>query len=115
VTGIGTNPRAAVLRLTVYDGGPSAGSVYAVSNTYAGSTTQWTEAGLAWSNAPLLPAQHLDSAGPVKVGAVAEYTVTSAVRRDGTYSFALDTSSGDMVAFRSREFTSSPPMLVITP
>jgi uncharacterized protein YkwD len=115
VTGLTAAPRLALLRFTVYDAGPSGGSVHLAPNVYQGTNTPWTESGLTWSNAPLPVGQALASAGAVRVGELVDYPVTAAVRGNGTYSFALVTESADMVAFRSREFTSSPPRLVIKP
>ena len=45
--------------------GPDGGSVFSVSNNFAGTSTPWTESGLNWNNAPALTGGALDA---VQVG-----------------------------------------------
>ena len=114
VSGVSAPVQRATLRLYAYDGSDVAGSVFAVANTYAASTTPWTEGGLTWNNAPPLIGTALDTEGPVPNGAWAEFDVTAAVQGDGTYSFGLSTTSGNSVFFFSTEATANQPELIIT-
>jgi hypothetical protein len=102
----------ATLRLRVTDASPSGGSVYAVSNAYAGSATPWTESGLTWSNAPPIPGTPLASAGVAALGAWLDLDVTGAVAGSGAVSFAIQSLSDDSVRYSSKE-GADPPELVV--
>src|SRR6185503_6990924 len=62
--------------------------------------------------APAIGGTALDSGGPVATAAWAEYDVTPAVTGNGTFSFALTSSSADSAYFSSRE-GAQPPELVL--
>jgi hypothetical protein len=98
------------LRLFATDGSDSAGRVFAVAST-------WTEAGITWSNAPVIGGSALATGGAVAGGAWTEFDVgarfTASGSADGTFSFALTSSSTDSAYFSSRE-GSNPPELVLT-
>ena len=93
VSGSGGVVAGAFLRLFVERGGDDGGSIYSVSNEYANSPVTWTEAGLTWDNAPPILGVALDSAGPVTAGTWIELDVSQAITGDGTYSFALSSST----------------------
>ena len=105
VSGIAGGVISARLRLFVTDASSDAGSVYAVGNG-------WTEGGITWSNAPAIAGSPLVSGGAASNGSWKEYDVTSAFDGDGTYSFALTSSSTDSAVFSSSEGT-NPPELVL--
>lgn len=112
VAGVTTGVERATLRLRVTDPGPDGGSVYAVSNAYAGTSTPWTESGLRWNNAPVIAGTALDSAGLVTSGGWVELDVTAAVAGSGTRSFGIRTASTNSVFYASRQ-SSTPPELVV--
>ena len=58
-------------------------------------------------------ASALASRGAVISGAVVDLDVTSGVFADGTYNFALVTSSADDVVYQSREATTGKPQLIV--
>jgi VCBS repeat-containing protein len=104
--------QSAKLRLFVTDPSPGGGSIHPVSNTYAASTTAWTETDLNWNNAPLISAPALATAGNAVTGTWVEWDVTAAVPGDGTYSLGLQGNSSDSVRYSSKEGT-NPPQLVV--
>ena len=113
VTGATTPVLSARLRLWVTDGSDQGGAAHAVSNDYRGTATPWTETGITWNNAPPLGAAAMDSLGPVKSHTWVELDVLPAITGNGTYSFAVRTSSTNNVKFTSGE-TPTPPELVVT-
>jgi hypothetical protein len=106
VSGLTGTVASAKLRLHVADAAPDGGSGYGVDNG-------WTELGLTWSNAPAVSGTPLGHAGPAVLGTWVEIDVTPAITGDGTYSFALTTTSSNFVYYSSRE-TANPPRLVVT-
>ena len=104
--------RAAHLRLWVTDSSPQGGGVYSVANTYNGTTTTWTETGLFWNNAPALPASPRGSFGAVNSGTWVELDLTSAIPGDGTYCFAIASTSTDVARYTSREGTNKPQLVI---
>ena len=58
---------------------------------------------LRWSNAPSYTSSVIGSIGTVVVNTWYEIDVTSQVRADGTYSFALESASTNGADYRSRE------------
>ena len=89
------------------------GSAYLVSNNYKGTTKPWTESGLIWKNAPTLPSTRLSTVGAVSANTWVEFDVTAAVKGNGTYSFALSTSSSSLTVYNSRQAGLNQPELVI--
>jgi hypothetical protein len=115
VKGLGEAPKAAVVRVYAYDGGPDGGSAYLASNFYGASTAAWTDIGLKWATQPELYGLPLNTHGTVPGASWVEYDVTAAVSGNGTYSFALVATGTDALAFYSREKAPSAPELLITP
>jgi trimeric autotransporter adhesin len=105
VTGLSGPVSGAKLRLYSTDGGPDGGSVYAVSNS-------WTESGLTWTTRPALGGTVLGSAGAAPTPGFVEINLGNAITGNGTYSFAIATSSSNSVIYDSREGT-NPPQLVL--
>jgi hypothetical protein len=112
VTGLSGTVQSAKLRLYSTDGSNSAGSVYVVSNYYAGTTTPWTEGGLNWSNAPVIAGTALSTLAGVGVGIWVELEVTAAVSGNGTYSFGLKNASTDAVYYSSKEGEHAPELVL---
>jgi hypothetical protein len=107
VTGLAGSVQSATLRLFVTDGGPDGGSVHLVANN-------WTEAGIKWSNRPVVPGSQLDSAGAAVQGQWVELDVTAAVSGNGTFSFAVQNNSTNTVIYGSSEQAlAKRPQLVI--
>jgi hypothetical protein len=113
VSGVTGTIQSATLRLRVMDGGPDGGSVFSVSNNFAGTSAPWFESGLTWKNAPPLGGSALDAAGAVSLNTWVEWDVTSAIAGDGTYSFAVSGSSSDVVGYVSSEGTNPPQLVVV--
>ena len=114
VTGLEGAVQSATLRLWVTNGGPDAGRVYATSPFYRGTTTQWLETGLKWSNAPAISGAPLDDAGAVAAGQWIELDVTGAVTGNGRASFALTNDKTDLVVYSSKEGAHPPQLIVVT-
>jgi hypothetical protein len=112
VSGVSAPVQRATLRLRVTDAGSNGGSLFSISNNLAGSATPWTESVLRWNNAPAISGSALAVAGAVSVGAWIEWDVTSAVTGNGTFSFALTSSSSNAVEYSSSE-GANPPQLVV--
>jgi len=105
VTGQNGPVSGAKLRLYSTDGGPDGGSVYAVSNA-------WSESTLNWNNRPLLGGTVLGSAGAAPTPGFVEINLGDWITGNGTYSFAIATSSSNSVIYDSREGT-NPPQLIL--
>jgi len=111
VTGISGAVQRAVLRLYATTGSNDNGSLYSVSNNYAGTSDPWSETGLNWNNADRNGVL-LSSNGPITTNAWLELSLTTHVSGNGTYSFALLNSTTVNGYFSSRE-GGQPPQLVI--
>ncbi len=106
---------AAKLRLYVLDATSIAGTVHAVSNDYAGTTTSWVENGIHGNNAPAITAPALGSLGSTSNGTWIEFDVTPAITGDGTYSFALQSTSSNSGRYGSKESTNKPQLVLQLP
>ena len=112
VTGVTGVLQSAKLRLRCTDGSSQGGSVYAVSNDYFDGSAPWVESGLLWTNAPAISGSALGTMGSISSGQTIEINVTAAITGDGTYSFAIHTTSSNASLHYSKEGT-TPPELVI--
>ncbi len=101
---------AARLRLQVSSGtGDSAGRIHRIG------TDTWDESTLTWNNRPPVDGPVLHTLGPVASGGIAEFVLDGAVAGDGTYSFAIDATSGDGLSYYSSTSTGGlRPTLVLT-
>lgn len=115
VTGVVGAPSQAKLRLFVTDPSPDGGSVFAAENTYPGTTTPWTQAGITWSKAPTRAGTALADAGAVATGTWVEINVLPAVTGNGIYSFALVSGSTNSAIYSSKEGANPPQLVVTTP
>lgn len=112
VTGINGAVVSAKVRLKVTNASVDGGSIYSVSNKYAGTATDWLEDGINWNNAPLIPDTPLGSVGPVSVGGIVEFDVTAAIAGNGTYSFGMSNQSSDDAHFISQEGAVHPQLII---
>ncbi len=114
VTGVGSSITSATLRLFSYDGSPNGGSIYLVSNDYLDGSAPWVESNLRYNNAPAVSGDPLSSyPATIPNNSWVEYDVTSAITGDGTYSFAIVSTSTNSLFFNSSEAASNLPVLVI--
>src|SRR5262249_6145367 len=103
VGGIGARTVSrAVLRLkvanTVDADSDTGGRVWNISNC------AWDELTTTWATRPTIDGAIVATANaPVSIGDTVQFDVTSAITRDGTYCFAVDTLSANMVKYISRE------------
>jgi hypothetical protein len=92
--------------------------VYSTSSTVDGpsvyaAASSWTETGITWNTRPALTSGGMDNKGSISTGVWVQYNVTPLVTANGTYTFALRTTTGtDSVSFSSRE-GSQPPQLIL--
>jgi hypothetical protein len=112
VNGMGIRPvTQAVLRLTVAArpsaGGNSGGTLHRITDN------SWSEATTNYNNRPAIDGAGLGTKGTVASKQVVDFDVTAEVTADGTYNFALDSTSSDSVEYQSREATSGKPQLIV--
>ena len=83
------------------------GTIHTISNC------SWSETAMTWNTAPAIDGPALVTLGPVAIGQVADFDVTSAISGDGTYCFAIDTANTDSAIYNSREGSLQHPALVV--
>jgi hypothetical protein len=99
---------SAKLRLFAVDPSDAGGQLHRVTST------SWSETGIKWTNQPSFSAAILGSIGAVVGGAWYEIDVKPVITGDGTYAFALESSSTNGADYVSREGASANrPHLVI--
>jgi uncharacterized repeat protein (TIGR01451 family) len=78
--------------------------------------TSWSESGITWSNRAARTSGATDDKAALAAAVWAEWNVTPLVTGNGTYSFALATTSTDGITFASREDASSAlwPQLIVS-
>jgi hypothetical protein len=114
VEGLADAVQSAKLRLYVTEAGVDGGAVYAVSNDYQGTSTEWTQSGLNWNNAPAISGAALSSVGSVSAGGWVEFEVTAAITGNGAYSFGLMNDAFDVVYYSSKEGANMPELVIQT-
>ena len=72
----------------------------------------WTESGITWTNAPVLPGSTIGSGTAGAAMAYVEFTLTTPILPSTTYSFALKGATTTSVYFNTKEAASNPPQLV---
>jgi hypothetical protein len=112
LSGLGSRPPASArLRLQVADAygaaSDSGGRIRAVPSC------TWEEGTITWNTQPAMATTVLATAGAVATGDLVEFDVTSAIRGDGTYCFALDTVSPNGVLYHAREGVGAAPALTL--
>src|SRR5262245_6277689 len=113
VSGIGNRTvTSAVLNLKVSStsgaGSVSGGRIHLISDC------SWDEHTVTSQSQPLIDGPALAEVGPVKAGQTLSFDVTPAITGDGTYCFAIDSQSNDVVIYNSHEAKSGRPGLKIT-
>ncbi|TMB54978.1 MAG: DNRLRE domain-containing protein [Deltaproteobacteria bacterium] len=88
-------------------GSVTGGSIHVISNCTWGETT------VTWNTQPAVDGPALATLGAVAAGQIADFDVTSAIPGDGTYCFAIDTTSTDSAIYNSREGTGTRPALAL--
>jgi len=107
VSGLTGTPKSVKLRIFANNGGPDAGTLYSVSNS-------WTETGITWRNAPVMSLAIAKSVtGSVNDQSWVEFDITSRVRSNGTYSFGLVSNDDNSVYFSSREGKNKPVLVIV--
>jgi K319-like protein/calcineurin-like phosphoesterase family protein len=108
VSGVGGSVQRATLRL------------FATTDTadgpkVAGTSNDWVESTITWANRPAPTTLPTDDEGAIPAGTWIDLDVTPLVTTDGTFSFVLVATSGDVVDFSSRNssVTSQRPELVV--
>jgi hypothetical protein len=109
VSGIGAKQVvSAKLRLYAVDPSDAGGRLHRVTST------SWSETGLTWYNKPSYLSTVIGSIGTVVANAWYEIDVKSVVTADGTYSFALESTSTNGADYVSRQgATANRPQLVL--
>ena len=94
------------LRLFVSDASPDGGSIYAVGSG-------WTETGINWNNAPVLPGSAIRAIGATPpVGSWVDVDLGTAITGNGTYSFGIANNSTNSAYYSSRQGTNAPQLIV---
>ena len=106
VTGL-AGEASVTLRLFVADPSAELSTLYRVANT------SWSESTITWKTRPALGTSALSSASAVSTGTWIELPA-GMLPGNGTYSFALTSTSSNAAWFSSSE-GASPPQLVVTP
>jgi hypothetical protein len=104
VSGVAGPVSGATVALFVLNGGPDGGTLHRTSNS-------WSEDSITWYSAPP-PGAPVATAGKVQGGTWVSFDVSSVVTDNGSFSFALSSTSNDSAFYSSREGT-HPPVLVI--
>jgi hypothetical protein len=99
--------QSAKLRLFNYNGTVDGPVVYSAGNA-------WGETTVNWNTRPARTSGAVDDKGAIATNSWVEYDVTQFVTGNGTYSFNLAGPSTDGIDFRSREYATDQPQLVVT-
>ncbi|HKA04225.1 MAG TPA: DNRLRE domain-containing protein, partial [Acidimicrobiales bacterium] len=99
------------LRLTTGAGATassnSGGALYVITDN------TWSEAGASYATRPIVAGAPIAASGAVAANKTVEFDVSAAITGDGTYNFALLTTSTDDVVYLSREAAAGGPQLVL--
>jgi parallel beta-helix repeat protein len=93
--------------------------VYSTSSTVDGpavytTNTNWTETGITWATRPARISGAMDDKGAIAAGVWVEYNVLPIITGDGSYSFALVSTSTDSVSFSTHEGSQPPQLVIVT-
>lgn len=105
VGGIAQSVQSARLRLYATTSTANGPSIYTANSN-------WNEATITWNTRPSYSSTALDDHGSVTANDWVEYDVTSAVKRNGIYSFVLASSSSDGLTLLSRESNLKPELIL---
>ena len=89
-------------------GSVAGGSIHAITSC------SWGETAVTWNTQPTIDGPALATLGAVTAGQIVDFDVTPAIPGDGTYCFAIDTTSTDSAIYTSREGTGQKPALTLT-
>ncbi len=78
------------------------------------SDCSWDEKKVTWNTRPTYDPAAIVTVGKVAQNQVVDFDLTSAIAGDGTYCFALDSSSTNGVKYNAHEAAAGQPQLVIT-
>jgi Calcineurin-like phosphoesterase len=106
VQGLTSAPAGAQLQLYSYAQSSTGVQVWTASS-------DWTETGITWSTAPPRGSAMVANMANLAVNAYATADVSGVVTADGTYTFAITTTSTLSKKFASREVAATPPQLVL--
>jgi hypothetical protein len=76
------------------------------------SDNNWSESTLTYFNAPIV-GNVVGSSGPITAGTWTSVDVTPLITGNGTFNFALTTTSGTAISFASREAGANAPQLIV--
>lgn len=107
VSGVSGTVKSAKVRCYVKNGSTNGPALYTTSSS-------WTETAITWNNKPATSGSALGDLGAVSVNQWIEFNVSSVVKGNGTFDFALVPTSTDSVECNSRESASNQPQLVIS-
>jgi len=88
-------------------GSVAGGSIHAITNC------SWGETAVTWNTQPTIDGPALATLGAVTAGQIVDFDVTPAIPGDGTYCFAIDTTSTDSAIYNSREGTGTRPAMAL--
>lgn len=109
VTGLTGAPKSAKLRLFANDGGPDAGTLFAISSN-------WSEGTISWKTTPVFTtANKIGKSTNTSVNdqSWAEFNVTGKITGNGTYAFGLWSDDDNSIYYSSREGKNK-PVLILT-
>ena len=112
LAGISGGVTNAVLKLYVSASSKDGGSLFLVSNDFAGTSTPWTESTLNAGNAPVVGNRQVGTLGSVVTGQFVEVNVTSVVAGNGVVSFAIASTSPDLAKYDTKEGDHLPELVV---
>ena len=107
VSGLTGTVTGARLRLWVYDQTSDGPKLHLVG-------TSWSESGLTWGTRPSPTSGVIGDTGSLPKGTWAEYNVSSVVKGNGAFGFALLPASSNGVYLYSKEGTRKPELVVTT-
>ena len=108
VTGLSAAPSAVQLQLYSYAQSSTGVQVYT-----AGS--DWTESAVTWNTRPVPGGTMVANVAGLTLNAYATADVSSVITGNGTYTFAITTTSTLSKQLASREVAADPPRLLLTP
>ncbi|MFQ5648304.1 MAG: tandem-95 repeat protein [bacterium] len=118
VIGVTGAVQSATLKLRIPDGAgdgsDAGGSVFLVSNNFQGTSLPWVEETLKAGNAPEISGASLSTLGPVSPATFVEFDVTSAIGGNGVFSFAITSTSTNLVKYYTKEGAVAPQLIVQT-
>jgi chitodextrinase len=109
VTGVrGRTVTSALVKLANVDGSGVGGNFHRVASS------SWSEATVNWNNQPAADTAVLASLGTVAAGNTYSVDLKSLITADGTYTIAIDSTSGDGAYYSSKEGATAPRLVVTT-